>query len=181
MTLALVVGTLLAIGALGFVLYPIFAGAPLTRPASATRADTAPSEDPILALREIEFDRETGKLSESDYVALKTTYSRRAIEQMRREKTQVEPQVEPQAEVHAAATETAVASPAVAALDPVERAVMRMRKRRACVSCGPRPEKDAVYCSHCGRFLEETCPRCGVDVAQPGARYCSSCGDSLAA
>ncbi len=37
----------------------------------------------IDALREIEFDHETGKLSETDYAQLKATYTQRALSVMR--------------------------------------------------------------------------------------------------
>jgi len=84
---ALVVGTLLALGALSFVLYPLFMVAPLTEPPQpggrlSTNAD-APRNPALDALREIEFDRETGKLSDADYQALRSTYTQAAVELMR--------------------------------------------------------------------------------------------------
>ena len=81
------VGTLLALGALSFVLYPLFMAGPLTEPRQPSRplsmnGDT--SRNPALdALREIEFDRETGKLSDVDYQALRSTYTQAAVELMR--------------------------------------------------------------------------------------------------
>ena len=42
----------------------------------------------LVALREIEFDRATGKLSDVDYADLKTRYTREAIDAMRREDSQ---------------------------------------------------------------------------------------------
>ena len=37
-------------------------------------------------------------------------------------------------------------------LDLAEQEILRYRARaRACATCGPRPEADAVYCSSCGR------------------------------
>ena len=62
--IALVVGVALAVAALVYVLLPLFdlrAGSLLTpsRPAE-------PSEGAIDALREIEFDRATGKLSDDN-------------------------------------------------------------------------------------------------------------------
>ena len=83
--LPLVVGSLLAVLAVAYVLYPLlFAGAaevrrPIGPPVPAPVAD----EDAIVALREIEFDRETGKLSDSDYAELKARYTARALAAMR--------------------------------------------------------------------------------------------------
>lgn len=77
------IGTTLALVALTFVLFPLFREATL-RPSSGARA-VAPvaRASAVDALREIEFDHATGKLSESDYAALKTTYTQRALAVMR--------------------------------------------------------------------------------------------------
>ena len=78
---ALVIGTLLAIAALSFVLYPLLIGA---YPSSAEKPVAhSSSNQAIDALREIEFDRETGKLSDTDYDSLKASYTQQAISEMR--------------------------------------------------------------------------------------------------
>jgi hypothetical protein len=97
-----------------------------------------PEETPrgiaLAALKEIDFDRETGKLSESDYQLLKAKYTGLALEALRAEE------------------QSAGADPAEALI------AARVRSLRAgaqpaalaCNTCGPRPEPDAVYCSTCG-------------------------------
>ncbi len=159
--LALAVGTLLAVGALVFVLYPLFAGAmaPSYRAQeTVTQAANAAEQEAVVALREIEFDRATGKLSDSDYGELKTRYTEHALAAMR-----------------GGATEPVDA-------DPVEAAVRASRLRlKECVNCGPRPEPDAVYCSNCGLYLPGACGFCGGAVTEPGSSFCSSCGRQLAA
>jgi rRNA maturation endonuclease Nob1 len=158
--LPLVLGTLLAVGALAFVLFPLFAGA-VAAPRRAGRpvgaeAD-AVEQEAIVALREIEFDRATGKLSDSDYEELRTRYTERALQAMR-------------------------TGLAVELLDPVEAAVQAYRSRmKSCVRCGPRPEPDATYCSNCGHYLPGQCGACGAAVAEAGAAFCASCGRQLAA
>jgi hypothetical protein len=105
------VGTVLALGALTFVLYPILvrSAAPFVTPAPPIQDG---ARNPAIdALREIEFDRETGKLSESDYAALKGEYTQRAV------------------------------------------ALMRAVEAPVCPVCGPRPERDAIFCSNCGMSL----------------------------
>ena len=166
---ALVIGTLLALGALAFVLYPVFFGsarATATPSASArARADVDVDESSaVAALRELEFDRATGKLSDADYADLKALYTKSAIAAMRR------------------GTE-ADDEPAARPTDAeVEAAVRAHRQRLAgCPACGPRPESDAVYCSNCGRYLNDRCATCGAPVVAPEARYCNNCGNRLAA
>lgn len=165
--LALVVGTLLAVGALAFVLYPLLVGPlPVRRvalaPASASRVAKAAEQEAIVALREIEFDRVTGKLSDADYAELKTRYTARALQAMRS---------------GAAANEASSVTD-----DAIEAAVLAYRERlHGCPSCGPRPEPDAVYCSNCGRYLPGACEGCGAPVTESSAAFCGSCGRQLAA
>ena len=159
--LALAIGTVLAVGALAFVLYPLFAGVALTpyrAPLSAEQAAGAAEQEAVVALREIEFDRATGKLSESDYGELHARYTDRALVAMRG------------------------ADSSGAAGDPVEAAVLAYRARlRQCVTCGPRPEPDAIYCSNCGGYLPGACGVCGSAVSEPAAAFCGACGRQLAA
>ena len=162
--IALVVGALLASLALAFVLYPLFdeAAAAAAPRARGRRQPALAVPSAVEALREIEFDRATGKLSDADYEALKATYTRQAIAEMR-------------------AGDTA-AAPAAAADDPLEALILRQRERlAACPAHGPRPEADAVFCSDCGRYLAHDCARCGAEIRESDARFCSSCGGALAA
>jgi hypothetical protein len=154
--LALIVGTVLAVGALAYVLFPLLAGtAPVRRaPARGQAGDTA-EQEAVVALREIEFDRVTGKLSDVDYDELKVRYTQRALEAIRDGATPV---------------------------DRAEAAVLAYRARlKSCARCGPRSEPDAVYCSSCGHFLPGACDACGATVDEPGAAFCTSCGRQLAA
>ncbi|HET9010386.1 MAG TPA: zinc ribbon domain-containing protein [Gemmatimonadaceae bacterium] len=158
--LALIVGTILAVGALAYVLFPLLAGAmPVPRrfalPAGAT--DGAPEQEAVVALREIEFDRATGKLSDADYEELKARYTERALHALRA---------------------TGAATPDELA----EAAVVAFRARlKSCARCGPRPEPDATYCSGCGSYLPGACGSCGATVTESGAAFCASCGRQLAA
>lgn len=163
--IALGLGTVLAVGALAFVLYPIFFDvrpSPSAGPPRAAEASTLSDDVAVAALREIEFDRATGKLSEADYTQLKERYTRDALERMRREAA-------------------AGAKPADAD-DAVEAAIRAYRTGRpSCTVCGPRPELDAAFCSECGRYLRDSCEQCGRRVAEIGARFCAACGHRLAA
>lgn len=166
--LALVIGTLLAVAALAYVLYPLLFDSPAggVRATSRFARVLQPSgdEDAVAALREIEFDRATGKLSDADYADLKTRYTARALEAMR-------------------ASGGIGASEGVSVVDDAaEAAILAIRRRlRSCARCGPRPEADAVYCSNCGAYLDEKCAGCGREVVEAGASFCAGCGRQLAA
>lgn len=132
---ALALGTLLAVGALAFVLFPLFFGVEESAPPIVAPAGVAGGrgEVAVAALREIEFDRATGKLSDADYEQLKTRYTKDALAAMR------------SGDVRAGAAEP---------VDEVEAAILAYRARHAdCARCGPRPEPDAIFCSECGNRL----------------------------
>jgi ribosomal protein L40E len=157
--LALIVGTLLAVSALAYVLLPLMVSgsAPTRRRFVVRSATSLPEQEAVAALREIEFDRVTGKLSDADYAELKTRYTSRALEAMR-------------------------AGSAPKSDDAIEAAVLAYRaKMKSCARCGPRPEPDAVYCSSCGHYLPGECASCGAEVTEAGAAFCASCGRQLAA
>ncbi|MBK5187210.1 MAG: zinc ribbon domain-containing protein [Gemmatimonadaceae bacterium] len=156
----LILGALLAVLALVVVLYPLFDDlAPRARRVRAPEGAT-PRVEAVQALREIEFDRETGKLSDSDYDALKTRYTREAVAAMRDE------------EAGLAGSEG----------DAAEAVILQYKRRQlGCAVCGPRPEPDAIYCSTCGRYLAASCARCRAPITEIGARFCAACGEGLAA
>jgi formate dehydrogenase maturation protein FdhE len=165
---ALVVGTLLALGALAFVLYPVFFGTrnvlPHSPRARRSRAGDGDESSAVAALRELEFDRATGKLSDSDYAELKARYTKSAIAAMRRTTSQ---------------EGGVIARPTDAEVEAIVRA--QRQRLGGCPTCGPRPESDAVYCSNCGRYLNDRCATCGAPVVALEARYCNNCGNRLAA
>ena len=182
-TIALGAGTALALGAALVVLGPLWADdadAPLAPPppdpsrvALGPAAASIEGVSAVEALREIEFDRATGKLSDDDYAELKATYTREALAEMR------------------AADLGATITPPDA-VDPVEAALADYRARQAarpahvhvepgsCFVCGPRPESDATFCSNCGRYLAAECPACHAPALREAQRYCEACGTSLA-
>ena len=168
--LELILGILLAAGATYFVLLPIL------RPPVAASDPTGldEGEDPaddmsrqavaLRAIKEIEFDRATGKLSDTDYEQLKAKYTDEALIALR-----------------GAGALTPGASPGTR--EP--RAVARGQRivGLTCPEHGARPEPDAVFCSECGKRLGSAqgyCARCGTALADD-ARYCNHCGARVAA
>jgi hypothetical protein len=86
--LELIAGVIVAFVAVALVLEPLFS-ARGAEPFAASPTDQIDFTDieesesakvqALLALKEIEFDRATGKLSDEDYTALKTKYSKVAL------------------------------------------------------------------------------------------------------
>ena len=158
--IALILGTVLSIAVLAFVLTPVVVGVRRTASGRFSRVGPVAADLSIVALREIEFDRATGKLSDADYATLRERYANEALTAMR-SSTERRP---------------------VTADDPVEAAVRAYRDAHpTCAKCGIRPEPDAIYCSHCGGFLPGKCDSCGAAISASGVRFCIDCGHRLAA
>jgi len=170
--LELIAGVIVAIVAVALVLEPLFSarGAEPVVTSPTDEIDFSDIEESdsakvqaLLALKEIEFDRATGKLSDEDYAMLKAKYSKVAI-----------------AAIEAEEQETLD----MAAEDVAEELIKRAAAGRGtvCASCGPRPEADATFCSNCGRKLavesskgRAFCSECGNGLPA-GAKFCGECG-----
>ena len=120
----------------------------------------------LTALKEIEFDRETGKLSDADYAYLKSRYTTAAIDALREETRVGGPDIEQ----------------LVAERVRVVRAAAAGAPAIACPDCGVRPEPDALFCSSCGRRIggPAVCSSCGAEL-EIGSRFCTHCGGRIAA
>ncbi len=166
--LELILGAMLAAGAMYYVLRPILRPdlrSPGAEPAGDEgedpEDDLSPQAVALRALKEIEFDRATGKLSDADYDALKAKYTEEGLAALRR---------------------TAGLTPSAS---PEPRAAARGQapKTPVCPTHGSRPEPDALFCSSCGRRLGTApayCARCGSTL-ETDARYCDRCGARVAA
>ena len=130
--------------------------------------DETPKGVALLALKEIEFDRETGKLSDADYRYLKGKYTAEALEALRTEEGLGVP-----GDAEALIAQRVQALRFAAAAPP---------GAPACPSCGPRPEADALFCSGCGGRLPApaACARCGTPLSSD-SRFCEGCGSRVAA
>lgn len=164
----LAAGLLLALVAAWYVMGPVL------RPGTASTAgpaddldldeDLSPRARAIRALKEIEFDRATGKLADGDYDELKAQYTAEALAAMRAGDVGEGDEPAPQA----LAEPARAVAPARGAVCPVD---------------GPRPETDAEFCSACGRRLTSApgfCRQCGAAL-EVAATFCNACGVRVAA
>ena len=183
--LEFVAGVLLAVGAVAYVLRPIFRpdltdrelpGNPKGLPHGRGEGgrggegedpddDLSPRAVALRALKEIEFDRATGKLSDADYDALKAQYTAEVVTALREESRD-------------AGGEMRDAMAAGRTPHPASRI-----SHPDCPTHGARPEPDPEFCSECGRRLGSApgyCGRCGAAL-EHDARYCHACGARVAA
>ena len=176
MLLEAVAAAVVGLVILGLVLQPLFkSSAPPPRPLEPIDPEETPKGIALTALKEIEFDRETGKLSDSDYQLLKAKYTAAALNALRQESEQAPDDIEALIAAKVRALRSASAPTSSNAADLPS-------SSRTCPTCGPRPEPDAIFCSTCGRRLPDrsSCDRCGATLT-PDSRFCEGCGRQVAA
>jgi hypothetical protein len=144
--------------ALWVVLQPLIRPSPpLSRPPEPVDPEETPKGIALTALKEIEFDRETGKLSDTDYEFLKAKYTGAALEELRldaaAERGPLSDDVEAMIAARMRALRSASASPPSDAAAELLSAGLASGSGPVCRTCGPRPEPDALFCSTCGRRL----------------------------
>jgi len=151
---SLVIGLLVAVAAVLLVLDPILRPRPA---ASAPGVLDEPEDDPkaerkelaLAALKEIEFDRATGKLSDADYQSMLTRYTREAVEALRDAEA---PAGSGGGNGHGGTPEAGAGG--TEAGDPIERLIAETRAanrgRRFCSNCGAALEGSGRFCVECG-------------------------------
>ena len=158
----LVAALVLGCAGVWFMLSPLVRLSPELAPVPPDPFDTEETERSraVEALREIEFDRATGKLSDDDYAALKARYTTLAVQAMRQERA---------------------AEPDDASLEAMIAARRHGGPASGCPTCGPRPESDAAFCSSCGLRLPtgRFCSACSAALPVDG-RFCERCGAEAA-
>ncbi|MEP6571348.1 MAG: zinc ribbon domain-containing protein [Gemmatimonadota bacterium] len=166
-----VVAALVGIAAVVLILEPMLRAQRVsTEVIDLDEEEETPASLAVGALKEIEFDKATGKLSDSDYQLLHDKYTVIALAALRSEPEILQP-----------------------AADPIEAMVAdRVRHIKSgrghetdaamCPTCGPRPEPDAVFCSNCGGTIARagSCGNCGCALVPDGA-FCEGCGNRVAA
>jgi len=151
---ALALGLVIALLAVFLVLEPVI------RPAGAASAQSADEDevDPaharrdlaLAALKEIDFDKETGKLSDDDYERLRGKYTTEALDALR------DAELVAPSPAAAAETGTGNGKGAAASDDAVEALIASARKsskakgRKFCVECGSVMEGSGRFCVECG-------------------------------
>jgi hypothetical protein len=174
-TASILLGLALAIVVLPFVMEPFWRrGRGSRHLALAAPADTAvPSKEAaLIAVRDLDFDFQTGKVTEADYQPLRQQLLLAAA----------------QAASAEAARRPATRTSRHARLDDdIESAVRKLRlggqaarqpAPQTCAACGTAAAGTDRFCGHCGEALGLACPNCRAAV-QPTDRFCAGCGATL--
>lgn len=173
--MTLLFGVLLALLAVFAVVFPILRP---PKEAGPSILFDEPEDDPLehrkalalAALKEIEFDRETGKLSDADYQAMLARYTREAVEALKATDAPAEEaapaggavEQEPAAvgsngaggNGHAPQPAAGAAGAVGGTEDAVERLIAEARQagkgKTYCVNCGAQLEGSGRFCVECG-------------------------------
>ncbi len=164
--MAIVIGLVMAVVAVLLVLDPILR--PASRAPQRPSVFDEPDDDPkehrkelaLAALKEIEFDRATGKLSDTDYQSMLTRYTKEAVEALRESEAEAGiaggngPAAAGVAGGNGPAAAGVAGSGGVEADDPIERLIAETRAankgRRFCSNCGAALEGSGRFCVECG-------------------------------
>ena len=160
----LLAGILVAVSALALVLEPLVRGRPASLAGaggsfddedldfSSVEESESPKIQALLAIKEIEFDRATGKLSDEDYASLKASYQRAALAAIEAEEV---------SEAGGNVGDEVAVCPNCGPR-PESSATF-------CSDCGRPVVRSGV---------ELRCGACGIS-APPGAKFCGECGAKL--
>lgn len=170
---------LVILGLLAAIAYPLIKG-------SSSEEDEELPQDPYLqelvskkeaaysALKELEFDYGTGKLSEEDYQELRDQYKAKAVSILK-EIDEAEARDSIESQIEQAVEELRLGTKS-------SRREEKLAPEVVCSECGVINSLGDKFCSGCGEPLTKpkanVCAECGLDY-QKGDKFCSGCGATL--
>lgn len=154
------VGFLLAAATFAFIAYPLFFHKPQPAPSVGndrlqelySKRDTTYS-----MLKELEFDYNSGILTEEDYKDLDARYKNKAISVLKGIDDQVKTSGDIEAEIEKQVKKLRHGKRAVADMDAeIESQIQALRKNRGqfCPQCGAKSRDGDRFCRHCGTKLD---------------------------
>ncbi|MDH3225034.1 MAG: c-type cytochrome biogenesis protein CcmI [Gemmatimonadota bacterium] len=153
---AILGGVLLAAGVVLFILEPVFSGqrAPLYDGDDVYDDAAAQRRIALTALRDLEYDRATGKVDGEDYERLKAELSREALKHLEARTVQSSEAADP-----AGAPAGGEGSPDLGVELGLEAEIARiraaLREGMACEACDTVNRVGSSFCSHCGAPLKD--------------------------
>lgn len=185
----MLIGVVLALGVVGFVGYPLVrgVGAEEDFPEMSEELEELyrRKESTYSALKELEFDFKTGKLSEGDFHELDARYRKDALDILKALDAGEQEATPAATRRSGASAKRSKPKPAVPMLQAGE-----------CGECGRQNPPGSRFCAACGTTLEDggktpavaagvddgtedpdadVCTECGREF-QPGHKFCAGCG-----
>ena len=118
-----------------------------------------PQRDQVLvALRDLDFDYQTGKVVEQDYTVLRSDLLAQAAQLFQPQEAEDE---------------------AIEELIRARREALSVNEARTCGHCGKKISVDDCFCPGCGEAVGISCPQCGKSLTSED-RFCSACGERIA-
>ena len=154
---SILIGLILLAASVAFVSLPFRKQERKGVKSAKAQVKAATQKEAVLsALRDLDFDFKTGKVSEEDYTPLRAkllTQAAQYIEQEKEEDDKLEALIQSRRAAH-------------------EHGVK-------CNHCGAFVEAGQRFCAKCGSAVrQEVCPQCGKKI-RAGDLFCSSCGTRL--
>lgn len=180
----IVLYSLLLLGGLAFIAYPLFAS---RQQRLSEKSEGVERRDDLLkekqtvyaAIKDLDFEYKTGKLSDEDYAALRESYRARALNILKQidEPEQAPPSTAEPGDGVPPVKSGSIAPEGTSATTDTK--VGAAVDALLCVQCGQANPQGSKFCSKCGTPLETalTCAKCGT-VQNPGDRFCRICGNS---
>ncbi len=137
----------------------------------------------LRSLKDIEFDRQLGKVSDADFDRLNKAYRRRAKRVLQLLEQDLQPYMErAEREIAKAMGETSggrTSGKGSAHRRRKGKSKGRAPARLECPSCGVDNALDALHCKGCAtRLAPIICEKCGTQN-DPDARFCKSCATKV--
>jgi len=127
--------------------------------ASFTGHELKPQREQVLAaLRDLDFDYQTGKIAEQDYTVLRPGLLAQAAQLIQSQETEDE---------------------AIEKLIRARREALSVVEARKCSQCGSKLSADDWFCPGCGEPVGTACPKCGQTTTSEDS-FCSKCGERVA-
>ncbi|MFQ5612576.1 MAG: zinc ribbon domain-containing protein [Anaerolineae bacterium] len=191
---------LLVAGALAAVLYPLLRGARPSLPADARQGlysgNTAGElraryAAALAALKDLEFDREMGKISQEDYQSTRLRLTRDAAALLKQLDELTAPAVITRAldaEIEDLLANFRAGRREISpeAMAEVEEEIEALKGEKAaaagpaiaCPQCGQAAHPADRFCAACGTPFSMHCPACGQAIVE-GDAFCTHCGTAL--
>lgn len=177
--------SLLAASVVAFVLFPVFAGGddssqPIDSASREIRSLTEQKARLLEVIKDLEFDRDSGKISVTEFERSNNDYMAQIaivldrLDSLGKQKPANDSAAAKKTNKRRDNTATAAAVSNKSSDEP-------SNTTKSCAACQQASPSSAKFCAHCGEnfALESSCEHCG-EALPKSARFCIHCGSKRA-